>query len=132
MVDSSVVAAFISEEDGWERFERYLRRWISVEHMVKEVTNAIWKHAVVKRLLSPEEAKYAYEILLLLVKNNIELRSQLELMDVAFDISLRRGVTVYDALYIVLAKKERVQLFTLDVKQARAAREEGVELLTVG
>jgi predicted nucleic acid-binding protein len=128
-VDASAVAAFVLKEEGWEALRGYLTRCISADHVIKEVANAIWRHAVVRGLMSLEEARQAYRILSMLAGTNIELHPQGELMDEAFEIALRRRVTVYDALYIALAKRRGTPLLTLDRKQAKAAQKEGVEVV---
>jgi predicted nucleic acid-binding protein len=44
-------------------------------------------------------------------------------------LARQRGLTVYDAAYLELARRERFALATLDVALAKAARDEGVALL---
>jgi predicted nucleic acid-binding protein len=44
-------------------------------------------------------------------------------------LARRRGLTVYDAAYLELARREGLTLATLDVGLAKAARAEGVALL---
>ena len=129
MVDASAVVAFVLREEGWEALRGYLTRCMSVDHLVKEATNAIWKHSVLRGFMSLEEARQAYGVLLMLVGKNIELHPQGDLMDEAFEIALRRKVTVYDALYVALAKEKGTPLLTLDSKQAEVAENEGVEVV---
>ena len=43
VVDASLLAAFVLGEPGWERLASYVRGSCSVDHVVKEVANAIWK-----------------------------------------------------------------------------------------
>lgn len=46
------------------------------------------------------------------------------------DLAQRFGLSVYDAAYLELAKREGLPLATLDLTLIKAAREEGVSLLT--
>jgi predicted nucleic acid-binding protein len=45
----------------------------------------------------------------------------------AFEIALKTGTTVYDALYITLDLEKNTPLVTLDEKQAKAAETLGVK-----
>jgi predicted nucleic acid-binding protein len=49
VIDASALAKFILREEGWERVYRILStRVISVDHIVKEVTNTIWLESELK------------------------------------------------------------------------------------
>ncbi len=106
----------------------YLKIAISVDHIVKEVANAIWK-ATMRKIMSLNDAKQALSILRRLIGTNIVLYSELQYLDKAFEISLSRGITIYDALYIVLALDRKLPLLTLDAKQREVARELGIGTL---
>ncbi len=97
---------------------------------VKEVANAIWKHATLKGAMTTSEAMQAYNILKSMIGVNFELHEQDDIMDNAMKIALGRRITVYEALYIALAKKTNSTLVTLDKKQAEAAAAEGVHYIT--
>ena len=46
-------------------------------------------------------------------------------------MAVKEKLTVYDTLFISLAKKNKLPLLTSDTKQAKAAKEEGVEVILV-
>ena len=50
----------------------------------------------------------------------------------AIDLAERRGLTAYDAAYLLLALERELPLATADKALARAARSEGVAVLTAG
>ena len=51
----------------------------------------------------------------------LDVRNEVEYMDEAFKISLETGLTIYDSLYLALARSEKKQLLTLDEGQKTAA-----------
>lgn len=130
VVDATVITAFILREPGWERYVDIIKNCYTVDHAVKEVSNAIWK-SLKRGFVSEEDAKAKFRALRKLIDVNIILYNELEILDKAFEISLREGITVYDALYIALSIKLGGKLATLDKKQKSVAEKLGVETLVV-
>ncbi len=128
VVDASALAAFILKEEGWRDLASYLVYCISLEHIVKEVTNAIWKASHLRGIITIQEAKKALELLKRMINKNIFLLPELNYLDLAFDISMKHGLTIYDSLYIALAISERKPLLTLDDEQRKVAERLGLEL----
>ena len=129
MVDASALAMFILQEPGWERITGFLEHALSVDHVAKEVSNAVWK-AYNRGFLSRSDAEEKVRYLAMLLGVNIKLVGELELLGDAVEIAMDTGVTVYDALYVALAKRESLPLLTLDAGQADAARRLGVEVVS--
>ena len=129
VVDASALSAFILREEGWEELARYLVRSLSVDHVVEEVANTIWKAACVRKVLTVDEALKAFKILLMMVGKNLVLHSELKYLSMAMNISLKHSITIYDSLYIAQAIMENTSLLTLDEKQRRVAKALGVNTL---
>ena len=126
VVDASALVAFILKEEGWRNLSAYFTYAISVDHVVKEVANSIWKAFFLKKYLSKSEAKATYELLMMMIGKNVMLVPETDYLDRALEIALEQGVTVYDALYIALAKDRGVPLLTLDGKQREIANKLGL------
>jgi len=95
--------------------------------VIKEVSNAIWKHAYLHRRISRDLGLKLYVTLKRLKEERvIVLEDQQPYIDRAFEISLNQGITVYDALYVAQALKYG-ELLTSDVKQRDVAKRMGVE-----
>ncbi len=129
-VDASALTAFILKEPGWERLTKYLTYAISVDYIVKEVANAIWKFARLRNRVSAEEALRLLDIVLSMVNKNIFLEPEDKYVREALRIAIATGITVYDALYIALALDRGLPLLTLDAKQARTAEKLGIRVVT--
>jgi predicted nucleic acid-binding protein len=90
------------------------------ELTIYEVLNALWKETYVLRKMSIKEAESLLEVF-------IQLLSYLKVLDLrgleseVFKIAVETGLTVYDASYLALARREKLTLVTEDVKLRNVA-----------
>ncbi|MEM3897010.1 MAG: type II toxin-antitoxin system VapC family toxin [Nitrososphaerota archaeon] len=120
VVDASVITAIILREDNYEKLLQHLKNSMTLDQAFKEASNAIWK-AVMRGHLSGEEAVKAFS-LLKMMKGILEIRNEDEYLDESFKIALETGLTIYDSLYLALARSEKRPLLTLDENQREAAK----------
>ncbi len=130
VIDASALAKFVLKEEGWRGVIPFLKRAESVDHALKEVANAIWK-ARRRGFIGDEDASKKFEALLALAAGNLELVDESDLLPAAFDLAMARGITVYDALYVSLAKRDGLPLVTSDEVQGKVARGLGVRVILV-
>jgi len=129
VIDSSSLAKYVNREAGWEKVQDVLEEGcISLELSLKEVGNSLWK-----RLRAGElgEKLASLEFLSFVRNRPYKLAEQEELYEGAFRVAIRTGGTMYDSLYIELARKTGLTLVTSDVEQANAAKSLGVEALLI-
>jgi len=133
VIDASALAKYVLAEEGWEEVKALLAEGaVSVDHVVKEVANALWRKARVLKLEDEGVARRRLRLLSRLIEGGVvKLVSELDYVDRAFEIALEHGVTVYDALYIALALEEGLPLVTCDERQYKASRSLGVEALLI-
>ncbi|MEM2021548.1 MAG: type II toxin-antitoxin system VapC family toxin [Zestosphaera sp.] len=133
MIDASALIKYLFKEPGYEAIERYLITGVcSVDHLVKEASNAIWKHAVLHKRISKKDARDLYVALSKLIEGRvIVIEPQERYTHQAFEIALNHEITIYDALYIAQSKTNHTKLITSDRKQANIARELGVTVQLV-
>ncbi|MCD6593738.1 type II toxin-antitoxin system VapC family toxin [Candidatus Bathyarchaeota archaeon] len=129
VVDASVIAAVILREEGWEKLIRGLKNAITLDQAFKEVSNAIWK-AFGRGYLSRDGAVKAFNLLKSIMEV-LDVRNEVEYMDGAFKISLETGLTIYDSLYLALARSEKKQLLTLDEGQKTAAEKLNIPIALI-
>ena len=129
VIDASSLAKYILKEENWIKVEEYLLREVcSIDHIVKEVVNSIWKHIVIFRRFSLEEGKTAYQLLNKIIDEGLILiEDERNYIDEALDIAIKNLITIYDSLYIAQALKYG-ELLTSDSKQAGVARKLGVKV----
>jgi len=130
VIDASALAKFVLKEEGWRGVIPFLKRAESVDHALKEVANAIWK-ARRRGFIGDEDASKKFEALLTLAAGNIELVEEFDLLPAAFDLAVAGGITVYDALYVSLARRDGLPLVTSDEAQGKVARGVGVKVILV-
>ena len=113
VVDASVMVKWLVPEEYSAQARRVRHtgaELLAPLHFRAEVANALWKK-VGKQILSADEARRLLTVQLPVTQFAIP-----PLLPVAFDIALRYERTVYDALYVALALRERCQLVTADKK----------------
>ncbi len=124
VIDASALTKYVLHEEGWEAISTYIRRTkplYSVDHLVKEVGNAIWKHCYLRKVIKQGEALRLYQALLRLIETKvIILEPETSYTQAALQIALRHGITLYDSLYVAQALKLG-ELLTSDKKQAEIA-----------
>ena len=134
VVDSSALAKYLLREEGWEGVEEILgnREALSLELAVKEVLNAIWKHAVLLGSITESIAFEKYRALKMLLENEvIVLEPQDRYLDEALRIALGHSITFYDALFIAQARVREATLLTSDGFQSSVAEGLGVPVIYV-
>jgi len=131
VIDTSVLVKFILKEEGWNKIADFLKAGtISVDLVIKETVNAIWKR-VMRKEISLEEAKSMFEAVKEILNKAVIIENEMDYIDEAFEISIRRNITVYDSLYITLAKKKKLELLTADEMQAQVASLEEVRAIVL-
>ncbi|RLF24994.1 MAG: PIN domain nuclease [Thermoprotei archaeon] len=130
VIDASALAKYVLHEENWHIISSYIRKTrplYSVDHVVKEVGNAIWR-CHLRRIIGREDAIRLYNGLLRLVETGvIILESEMEYVKKALEIALEHGITLYDSLYVAQAMKYG-ELLTSDVKQAEVASKMGIKV----
>jgi predicted nucleic acid-binding protein len=129
VVDASAVIAFFLREEGWEALVPYMKQTMSVDHVIKEFYNAVWKATYLMKTLDRESAHNVIKLFNTYLKKNVVLVPEAKHIDEALNIALEKGVPIYDALYIALAISEKAPLLTLDEKQRSTALELGIRVL---
>jgi len=130
VVDASIIGAFILKEDGWEDYAGILENAHTVDHAIKEVSNAIWK-AFTRGYIGPEDAKTRLKILKKLFDKNLTIYPELELLDEAMGMSLSHKISIYDSIYLALALREGARFSSLDQTQLNIARKLSVPIIQV-
>jgi predicted nucleic acid-binding protein len=129
VIDASVLASFLRKEVGWEKLANYIKNVIAVDLIVKEVSNVLWKDYYVRKSVDKGTVFELYRLMKSLLGVNILLENEEKYLDDAFEIAILTGVSIYDSLYIAQAKKNKLPLVTLDMKQKEAAEKVGVKVI---
>lgn len=133
VIDASALAKYILREQGWRDVESRMVEGVhSLDLVVKEVANTIWRHSIKLKRIEGDVAKEVFNVLMMLIKEKvILLDSQDKYIEQAFDLSLSHDITIYDALYIAQAKHIEAKLLTSDRYQAEVAERVKVETLFI-
>lgn len=127
VIDASALVKYFTKERGWKEVsELILDGVISIELVMKEVANSLWKKV--------RQGDMESEVALALIEKVpkiVKINPQYPFMTRAFKIALQYSITVHDALYIALAENKKYELITCDKKQAEVAKELNVGVLLV-
>jgi predicted nucleic acid-binding protein len=84
-----------------------------------------------RKEISLEDAKRMFEAMKEILNKAVIIENEMDYIDEAFEIFIKQNITVYDSLYIALAKKKKLELLTADEMQAQAASLEGVRAIVL-
>jgi predicted nucleic acid-binding protein len=123
VIDASVLIKFYVPEILSDRAERLLARvekreiaLLAPDLIYPETENILWKKQRLKELTHSEVEEISDAILLLPLK----IEGSKALLTVAVDIAIAYGITVYDALYLSLAKVYETTMITADRRLVEA------------
>ena len=121
VVDASVLIKFYVPEVLFDRAERLLAKVekgdieLSAPDLIyPEVGNMLWKKQRLKEITHSEAEEITDAILSLPLK----IEASRPILPLAIDIAIACGITVYDAIYVSLAKVYETTMITADRKLA--------------
>jgi predicted nucleic acid-binding protein len=126
VVDASVAAKWVLEEDGSDRANalRAEGGLIAPSLVAAEIGNTLWK-AVHRGLVSRADALVAVEAALLPFD---ALMANEELLARALEVAMDLSHPIYDCFYLALAEREGAPIISADAKLLGAAKKmKGVE-----
>lgn len=128
VIDASALTKFLLREPGWQVVEKVLREGaLSLDLVIKEACNAVLKRYR-RGEMTIEEVDSVLSALKILRGTALKIEDETAYIDDAVRFALEKGITVYDALYIVYSKAKNSTLLTADNNQARTALNEGVKV----
>lgn len=127
-VDASLIGAFILKEEGWESYAEVLGSSLTVDHALKEVSNAIWK-AHIREHIGLEDVGIKFEALKRLASKNLTIVPEEALLDRAMEIALSHRISIYDSLYLALSLYKSANLASLDETQISVATRLGIRVV---
>ncbi|MGQ4891283.1 MAG: type II toxin-antitoxin system VapC family toxin [Candidatus Njordarchaeia archaeon] len=121
VIDSSAFAKFLLGEKNWETIANILKSGediYSVDLLSIELTNVIWKYLVLYKRITVEQAKALYEQMNKLINKKVIILKESKIyLREAFRISCDANISIYDSLFLAMAKILKARLITSDKKQ---------------
>ncbi len=134
VVDASALFKLIAKEEHSERVRKFFLEKTSIgepievpDIAVSEVLNALWKSYVLKKDISANNLDYASKQFDFIIEQ-LDLVSASILKDIALKISVEKGITIYDSMYIAASIFKGSPLLSYDKKLIEKASELGVRL----
>ena len=117
VIDTSALVKYVLPEEHSEYVRNLIillqssrLKLMAPDYALVESANVLWKHVQRNNLLYQDAASG----LKLIQQAGIELVPQIDLLDDALFLAAQTNITVYDALFAVLAQRERIPLITAD------------------
>ncbi len=133
VIDASALVKYILHEEHWEDISKFIREkrpLYSVDHIAKEVCNALWKHYI-RGIVSKDIVFKLMKAFMKLVQTEvIILEPEYRYLYTALEIAIEHKLPLYDTLYVAQAKHYG-ELLTSDKEQAEVAKELGIEVYLV-
>ena len=130
VIDASSLTKYILHEDGWKDVSHFIRErrpLFSIDLLVKEIGNAVWKHCSLHKIIDRKGALELYNGLKkLFITEVIIIEPESDYLNIAFQLALEHGIALYDSLYLAQAKKYG-EILTSDEKQASIAQKLGIK-----
>ncbi|BDR92497.1 type II toxin-antitoxin system VapC family toxin [Vulcanisaeta souniana] len=128
VIDSSALIKYFTRETGWERVrDLMLDGVMTVDLAIKEVANALWR----KIIRGEVDYNIVLTIMRTLLEEAIPIIDQRKYVIRALELAVKYRITVYDAIFIVLALEQNMELITSDDAQADVAGKVGVRVILV-
>jgi len=135
VIDTSALCKFLLREEGWKEVIPHLRpesEAHTVEMLITECANVIWKNVRIYKTLRREEGEELLGALELLVEKGVmTVEENRKYLREAFELSVEHGVAIYDALFITQARELNATLVTCDEKQGLIAEKLGVDTVVI-
>ncbi len=96
-----------------------------------ETGNALWKWIHLKKILNAEDSSRILGSLSEALSILSVIRAELDDLPKILELSIKAGITFYDASYLYIAKKFELTLVTSDEELREAGRREGVSVISV-
>jgi len=123
VADSNVLVKWFIPEDYHEEAKALLRDHlygsitvIAPRYALLEFANTLRKY-VAKKLISTDKIRDAYRLLIESAPQLVEEKE--ELVRQAMEYSIQRGITVYDAYYVIVANELNTVVYTADERLLR-------------
>ena len=132
VIDASSLAKYILREGNWQEVRNKLNEpepFYSIDYILIEVTNSIWKENL-KKNLSEAESLLRFDALEMAYMEVLHIESFKNYMKEALKIGMTEKSTTYDALYVAQALKYK-KLLTSDEPQSKIAIKLGIETILI-
>lgn len=135
VIDTSAFSKFLLKEENWDNVLPYLDPNLephSVDMLIVEGANVIWKYAEKYRGITKEQAFELYKNMMRLVDEKvIVVEPSKNYLKRSLEIAMEYDIPVYDSLFLSQAKALKAKLVTSDKGQERLAKEIEIDVVFI-
>lgn len=135
VIDTSVFSKFLLKEESWEKVVTYLDPNLephTVDLLIVEGTNVIWKYAKKYGMISKKQAFELYEYMMKLVNEKVIIvEPSKNYLKRALEIAVEYDIPIYDCLFLSQAEALKARLVTSDKGQMQVAKEIEIDVVFI-
>ncbi|MCD6492451.1 MAG: type II toxin-antitoxin system VapC family toxin [Archaeoglobaceae archaeon] len=135
VIDTSAFSKFLIKEENWKKVVFYLDPSLepySVDLLLIEAANVIWKYIGKYRLIARQQAFGLYEQMMKLVSGEVlVIEPSSKYIKNALKIAIEHNISVYDALFLAQAMTLNAKLITSDRLQSKIAEKIDVDVVCI-
>ena len=120
LVDTSALLLVVKHADA-SKLAEMAKDLTTLDLANYEAGNGIWKQVHLLRLISEKDARVTHEALVGLLSRIVIVRGEELDHAKAMDLAVKKGITYYDACYVIAAESLNLPLATEDRKLAGSA-----------
>jgi|GEM_PF-1310636 len=130
VIDASALAAYLLHEEGSEAVGGFLVKGVETVGLAFKETASALLAAERTGKISSDQAKVCMEALTTIMGHNVRaVEDQEALLGESYESARKHNASIYDSVYVVLAKRSGARLLTKDARQMQLAKKEGVEVI---
>jgi len=135
VVGSSIFASIIVKDEFYHKARMFLKSnrkndLITVDQAFIEAANALWKHVYLLRRIPMDKYSTLRKIIIPLITNSVaKIYSSRDLLEDATDFAIDYGITVYDAVFVILALNNKCKLASFDEKLHDALKMKNLDIV---
>ena len=127
IIDSSTIIKFVSRESGWEDAQHYVSEASTIQLALVELGSGMRKKIRNKEIDTDIALQYIRDY-----SKSAILLDDRQYAAAAFEISIKKNISVYDCFFVAAALQEGYDLVSSDRNQLEVAKELGIKAISVG
>ncbi len=137
VVDSSVFTSIIVKDEFYHRARMFFKlnkktELITVDQAFIETANALWKHVYLFKRIPMDRYPTLRKMIIPLITNSVvKIYKSRDLLEDATDFAIDYGITVYDAVFVILALNNECKVASFNGKLREALKMKNLDVIYV-
>ncbi len=137
VVDSSIFASIVVKDEYYHKARMFLKSnrktdLITVDQALIETANTLWKHVYLLERIPKDKYPALRKMIIPLITNSVaKIYSSRDLLEDATDFAIDYGITVYDAVFVILALNNKCKVASFDEKLRNTLKMKNLDMVYI-